>query len=325
MRIGDGRLLGLISSRATGRPSRCVCIGIRSPLIIGFLTIHPCSQYIQPQDSHVLGQAELLIIDEAAAIPLPLVRKLLGPYLVFMASTINGYEGTGRSLSIKLIQQLREQTRPTISASANNMPIGSSGKAAASTGKLGTGLARTLTEIKLDQPIRYGLGDPVEKWLNALLCLDASTLPKSISGCPHPSTCELFYVNRDTLFSYHPASEVFLQRMMSLYVASHYKNSPNDLQLMSDAPAHHLFVLLPPLKDDESTLPDPLVVIQVALEGNISRAHVMSQLAKGVRSGGDLIPWLVSQQFQDDDFAMLSGARIVRIATHPDYARVSPP
>ena len=35
-----------------------------------------------------------------------------------------------------------------------------------------------------------------------------------------------------------------LQRMMALYVASHYKNSPNDLQLMADAPAHHLFVLL---------------------------------------------------------------------------------
>ena len=32
--------------------------------------------------------------------------------------------------------------------------------------------------------------------------------------------------------------------MMALYVASHYKNSPNDLQLMADAPAHHLFVLL---------------------------------------------------------------------------------
>lgn len=39
-----------------------------------------------------LGQAELLVIDEAAAIPLPLVKKLLGPYLVFMASTINGSE-----------------------------------------------------------------------------------------------------------------------------------------------------------------------------------------------------------------------------------------
>lgn len=267
-------------------------------------------QYIQPQDSHVLGQAELVIIDEAAAIPLPLVRKLLGPYLVFMASTINGYEGTGRSLSLKLIQQLRDQTRPTLSGT--------------STTKGSSGLQRSLAEIKLETPIRYAAYDPVEKWLNALLCLDATTVPKSIAGCPHPSTCELYYVNRDTLFSYHPASEVFLQRMMSLYVASHYKNSPNDLQLMSDAPAHHLFVLLPPLNEDESTLPDPLVVIQVALEGNISKEYIMTQLAKGVRSGGDLIPWLVSQQFQDDDFAMLSGARIVRIATHPDYARVSP-
>lgn len=47
-------------------------------------------QYIHPADAVKLGQAELLVIDEAAAIPLPLVKKLLGPYLVFMASTING-------------------------------------------------------------------------------------------------------------------------------------------------------------------------------------------------------------------------------------------
>lgn len=33
-----------------------------------------------------------------------------GPFLVFLASTINGYEGTGRSLSLKLLQQLREQS-----------------------------------------------------------------------------------------------------------------------------------------------------------------------------------------------------------------------
>src|SRR5262249_13201817 len=51
-------------------------------------------QYLQPHDAHILGQAELVVIDEAAAIPLPLVKSLLGPYLVFMASTINGYEGT---------------------------------------------------------------------------------------------------------------------------------------------------------------------------------------------------------------------------------------
>ncbi|GJE88847.1 hypothetical protein PsYK624_049340 [Phanerochaete sordida] len=278
-------------------------------------------QYIQPEDAHVLGQAELVIIDEAAAIPLPLVRNLIGPYLVFMASTINGYEGTGRSLSLKLIQQLRESTRPSLAkdaqAAEDDVPAASSSKKAA---VKAPPKARTLREIKLETPIRYAAGDKVEKWLNSLLCLDASVLPKAAhQGCPHPSECELFYVSRDTLFSYHPASEVFLQRMMALYVASHYKNQPNDLQLLSDAPAHHLFVLLPPIKDDETHLPEPLVVLQVALEGRISKDAIMEGLSRGYRAGGDMIPWLISQQFQESKFALLSGARVVRIATHPDY------
>ncbi|KAF9048951.1 DUF699-domain-containing protein [Panaeolus papilionaceus] len=279
-------------------------------------------QYIQPEDAHVLGQAELVIIDEAAAIPLPLVRNLVGPYLIFMASTINGYEGTGRSLSLKLIQQLRESTRPSLSKGAS----ADVAETTASTSKKPTIKAppkvRTLREIKLETPIRYAPGDEIEKWLNSLLCLDATILPRSLStqGCPHPSTCELFYVSRDTLFSYHPASEVFLQRMMALYVASHYKNQPNDLQLLSDAPAHHLFVLLPPIKDDESHLPEPLVVLQVALEGKISRAAIMDGLGRGIRAGGDMIPWLIAQQFQENRFAELSGARVVRVACHPDYA-----
>ena len=67
-------------------------------------------QYIHPSDSHKLGQAELVCVDEAAAIPLPLVKALLGPYLVFLSSTVNGYEGTGRSLSLKLFQQLRQSS-----------------------------------------------------------------------------------------------------------------------------------------------------------------------------------------------------------------------
>ena len=267
-------------------------------------------QYIQPQDAQVLGQAELVVIDEAAAIPLPIVKKLLGPYLVFMASTINGYEGTGRSLSLKLIQQLREQSR---------------GLGSSATTKEGTNESiggRTLREIKLEEPIRYSSGDETEKWLNKLLCLEANSVPRLSAGCPHPSECELYYVNRDTLFSYHPVSEAFLQRMMALYVSSHYKNSPNDLQLLSDAPAHHLFVLLPPVKEDTNTLPEPLCVIQVCLEGEISRESVLASLNRGKRADGDLIPWTMSQQFQDDDFASLSGARVVRIASHPDYTRM---
>lgn len=267
-------------------------------------------QYIHPADAVKLGQAELLVIDEAAAIPLPLVKKLLGPYLVFMASTINGYEGTGRSLSLKLIQQLRQQSadsQQNLSAENRNT----------STARLAS--ARTLHEVTLHESIRYAPGDPVEKWLNELLCLDCLSIPRMISGCPLPQTCDLYYVNRDTLFCYHKASETFLQRLMALYVASHYKNSPNDLQMLSDAPAHHLFCLLPPVSPTQNSLPEVLAVVQVCLEGEISRQSILSSLSRGQKASGDLIPWTVSEQFQDPEFGSLSGARIVRIAVNPDY------
>uniref|UniRef100_A0A6B2KWW6 RNA cytidine acetyltransferase n=1 Tax=Arcella intermedia TaxID=1963864 RepID=A0A6B2KWW6_9EUKA len=263
-----------------------------------FKTHRQVIQYIIPTDAAKLGQAELVVIDEAAAIPLPQVKALLGPYLVFLSSTVNGYEGTGRSLSLKLIKELRA--------------------GAASPGSVG---GRVFREVVLEDPIRYSRGDPVEKWLNGLLCFDAANIKPISSSCPFPSECELFYVNRDTLFSYHKVSEEFLQRMMSLYVSSHYKNSPNDLILMSDAPAHHLFVLLPPVTEETKTLPEVLCVIQVALEGEISKEILQSSITRGKRPSGDLIPWNVSMQFQDDNFPTLSGARVVRIATHPDFAR----
>ncbi|KAI7092258.1 RNA cytidine, partial [Hortaea werneckii] len=177
-------------------------------------------QYIQPQDAYTLGQAELLVIDEAAAIPLPLVRKLMGPYLVFMASTINGYEGTGRSLSLKLIQQLREQSRGGKKSDPDHQVTNRSSTDKTSDGASNAMSTRSLREITLSEPIRYAPNDPVEKWMNRLLCLDA-TLPRSssIHGTPHPSQCQLLQVNRDTLFSFHPVSEKFLQNMMALYVA----------------------------------------------------------------------------------------------------------
>lgn len=251
-------------------------------------------QYISPNDGRThLAQAELLVIDEAAAIPLPVVKSLLGPYLVFLCSTITGYEGTGRSLSLKLLNELR-----------NNK---------------GGDRGRVFREVTMQIPIRYGADDAVERWLYDLLCLDAGGTRQTLTaGAPHPDECELFFVERDALFSRHRASEAFLHRVMALFVASHYKNSPNDLQMLSDAPAHNLFVLLGPTRSDTDKLPDILCAIQVCLEGRISSASAKSSLNRGHRASGDLIPWTISQQFQDSDFATLSGARIVRVATHPD-------
>ncbi|EDV29586.1 uncharacterized protein TRIADDRAFT_20052 [Trichoplax adhaerens] len=268
-------------------------------------------QYFHPSDAGKLGQAELVVIDEAAAIPLPLVRSILGPYLVFMASTINGYEGTGRSLSLKLIEQLRQQQATSAASSASSTQT-IKGKAPY--------FGRILHEIELNESIRYSNGDEIEKWLYKLLCLDISNIQRFITACPSPNDCELYpnNIQDNTLFSCHKASEAFLQRLMSIYVASHYKNTPNDLQMLSDAPAHHLFCLLGPSIEKSKTLPDILCVIQVCLEGGISKHLVMNSLSQGKRASGDMIPWTISQQFQDYNFGSLSGARVIRIATHPD-------
>ncbi len=89
-----------------------------------------------------------------------------------------------------------------------------------------------------------------------------------------------------------------------------------------------------------SALPEILCVVQVlewvfiflipqiALEGEISQDSVQASIGRGIRASGDLIPWTLTpqvsdsvprsyKQFLDQDFASLSGARIVRIATHP--------
>tara|TARA_B110000305_G_C19162588_1_gene503303 strand:- start:353 stop:757 length:405 start_codon:yes stop_codon:yes gene_type:complete len=131
--------------------------------------------------------------------------------------------------------------------------------------------------------IRYAAKDPIELWLNNLLCLDSSNAKnlKLNNGAPAPSNCELYSVDRDALFSYHKLSEAFLQKMMCLYTSAHYKNSPNDLQMLSDAPAHKIFVLLSPsAEDDSGNLPDILAVVQVALEGKIGRKAVEAQVSE---------------------------------------------
>lgn len=295
-------------------------------------------QYIPAHEKDKFASSEIVAIDEAAAIPLPIVRDLMHHpnRLTFLSSTINGYEGTGRSLSLKLIKELRDQKGGrTAELNAANEAAGSIAgtrakkgetkvheqryKAAAAAAEGGV-LSGPLREIELSTPIRYAEGDAVETWLNNLLCLNSgsSSQLKLHGGAPAPADCELYSVDRDALFSYHKLSEAFLQKLMGLYTSAHYKNTPNDLQMLSDAPAHSCFVLLSPSAEkDSNSLPDILAVVQVALEGKISRKAVEAQLARGHRSAGDLIPWTISQQFGDSNFAQLSGARIVRIAVHP--------
>ncbi|KAK2961481.1 putative RNA cytidine acetyltransferase [Blattamonas nauphoetae] len=268
-------------------------------------------------DQSIFQSADLVVVDEAAAIPLPIVRKIViesGQRMVFVSSTVSGYEGTGRSLTLKLMKELRTsgikaKTPETQVSSHSSNP------------------SRNLVELSLTTPIRYSAGDDIEAWLESVLCMSSATLnpdniPPPISPLPRPEDCELFLVNRDTLFSFHRASELFLQNLMSLFVSSHYRNSPNDLQLLSDAPSHQVFVLCPPISKTSNKLPEIICAVQLCLEGQISKHVVASSLTRGSRAAGDLIPWTLSTQFQDPAFATLSGARVVRIATDERYQRM---
>jgi N-acetyltransferase 10 len=160
---------------------------------------------------------------------------------------VHGYEGTGRSLSLKLIDQIRK-------SSQSNQGV------------------KYLRETDMNIPIRYNLNDPIENWLGNLLCLTAAKNLPLENTLPHAKECSLYFINKETLFSFNKSSEKFLEKIWSLFVASHYKNSPNDLQLLSDAPAHCLAVLLGPLDRNKSKsgLPDVLVAIQFCFEGRVS-------------------------------------------------------
>ena len=82
---------------------------------------------------------------------------------------------------MKLIEQLRSQS--VVSKSQNVGSVTSSSPA-----------GRILQELSLNESIRYANNDPVEKWLNGLLCLDASIVPRISSGCPLPKDCDLYLI-----------------------------------------------------------------------------------------------------------------------------------
>ena len=172
----------------------------------------PCRQtiqYIKPTESYKLTQAELVAIDEAAAIPLPVMKSLLGNYLVFISSTINGYEGTGRSLSLKLLASLRQQQANLHTQAALQAGESVSGqhnkkkgeqklheerwKTSAAEAASHSRSGRILTELALETPIRYNSSDAVESWMNDLLCLDVVThSTRIVNSLPAPKDCDLF-------------------------------------------------------------------------------------------------------------------------------------
>jgi len=92
-------------------------------------------------------QAEWLIVDEAAAIPAPLLQALVSRYpRVLLTTTVQGYEGSGRGFILKFCAGLPDAYYFT-----------------------------------LDEPLRWSRFDPLEQWLNQALLFDeaSATAPDS--------------------------------------------------------------------------------------------------------------------------------------------------
>lgn len=153
-----------------------------------------------------------LLVDEAASIPLYQLNELMLNYhrSVF-SSTVHGYEGAGRSFSIKFIKQLK-QTYPEFNS------------------------------LHISQPIRWSENDPLERFIFDLCLLDAELPVLPI----HQYDKSLFLENnvRDIdsstltfkkLSATHLAqNEALLSKVFAILVTAHYQTSPNDLKLLLD-------------------------------------------------------------------------------------------
>ncbi|MCS7103749.1 MAG: GNAT family N-acetyltransferase, partial [Candidatus Korarchaeum sp.] len=104
--------------------------------------------------------------------------------------------------------------------------------------------------------------------------------------------------------------EHYLRKFYGIYVLAHYRNRPNDLATLLDAPHHFARAL--------ESRGEPVVSIHVAEEGGLP-THILDEVMKGVRDlPGHLIPSRLVLHYCFKNFGKLKGWRIVRIATHPE-------
>ncbi|MEM3745241.1 MAG: GNAT family N-acetyltransferase, partial [Candidatus Bathyarchaeia archaeon] len=225
--------------------------------------------------------ANILMVDEAAGIPVPLLFTFAEKFpKVIFASTVHGYEGAGRGFSLRFLRALQQDK------------------------------GITLQKIELKEPIRYAPNDPVEKWLYEALLLDAepADLDETIVKEIKPEECRYERVDLDQWFRF---DEKRLREFIGIYVLAHYRNRPDDLLILGDAPHHSARAVI--AKSGEI-----IAALHIAEEGKMRR-ELIDLVISGNPPPGNLIPSCIIKYYPlYSEFARLKGIRIVRIAVHPE-------
>ena len=167
-----------------------------------------CIQFISPDTLLAdLPKCDLLIIDEAAALPVPMLETLTHEYSrVVFATTTHGYEGSGRGFALRFQQHLKL-------------------------------ICPQYRQCHLYQPIRWAENDPVEAFTLNTLCLTES---------PYESPCyqttldaQFERLSIQQLLS----SPILLKEVFSLLVLAHYQTKPSDLVSLLNDKSLTIFVL----------------------------------------------------------------------------------
>jgi len=151
-------------------------------------------------------QADLLIIDEAGAIPVQMLQQMVNRYnRVVLSTTVDGYEGNGRGFDIRFKSTLAERFPQWRRAT-------------------------------LVHPMRWPKNDPLEIATNSAFLLNSSS--EKILSPENTKDLTFQPVTKSTLLN----DEELLKQIYSLLVNAHYQTRPSDLDRMLSDSALRVFV-----------------------------------------------------------------------------------
>ncbi|WP_121740828.1 tRNA(Met) cytidine acetyltransferase TmcA [Natronorubrum halophilum] len=158
--------------------------------------------FLEPADAvDYLGSPDVVVVDEAAALPVSVLESLLEADRIAFATTVHGYEGAGRGFSVRFRDRLADSDHEVVD--------------------------RTLVE-----PVRYAAGDPLEVWAFRALLLDARPPVEQLVADATPESVTYRRLEPNALL----ADESLLREAFGLLVLAHYRTEPNDLARLLDAP-----------------------------------------------------------------------------------------
>lgn len=264
----------------------------------------PSAQVIQNRVIHENGQIEfyaiddliqsprqlsLLLVDEAAAIPVYLLSSLLAHYhrLVF-SSTVHGYEGAGRGFTIKFTQELSVKTPQWQKHHVNT-------------------------------PIRWGSNDPLEALvfkvglLNANLSevnkakiLDASALQSNVAADFHTQQVDVAELAND---------EALLAQVFSVLVTAHYQTKPSDLKLLLENPNVRLIIMR---TSASSQVVGVALLIKEGKSAGLTAEEIIAIKRGKRRFKSQFLPQAILTQCGDANAFDFDYLRVMRIAIHPE-------